>query len=156
MSESYVDVRISDAARATGFDPSAIRYYERIGLIPQPQRNESGHRVYGADEVERLKLISSAKSLGLSLEDIRGFLGQWERGECPAARVMLAELVQVKLVDIRRRISDLQEFHDALAGVEQELTSEVSQDLCGPGCGCDVSVTLVVDVSNPLDHIARV
>lgn len=147
MTDTYVELRISEAAERTGFDASTIRYYERIGLIPEAERNDSGHRIYSRDDVERLKLVASAKSLGLTLEDIKRFLSQWERGECPSARTMLKQLVATKLRDLRHRIGELTHFHDALFEAYNELGSGPAPDTCGPGCGCDVAVTVSMDHS---------
>ncbi|MBW3665346.1 MAG: MerR family transcriptional regulator [Actinobacteria bacterium] len=132
--------RISEAAAEAGFEPSTVRYYERIGLIPEPTRTEGGHRLYTSDDVERLKVIAGAKSLGLALEDIGRFLAQWERGACPPAREVLEQLIERSLDDTRHRIAELVEFHNALAEVFEDLQEQPAPTRCGAGCGCDVRI----------------
>ena len=67
-------MKISDAAAASGCHLETIRYYERIGLMPRPERTDSGYRVYREKEVDRLRFISRGRELGFSLEEIRSLL----------------------------------------------------------------------------------
>lgn len=67
-------MKISDAAAASGCHLETIRYYERIGLMPRPERTDSGYRVYQEKEVDRLRFISRGRELGFSLEEIRSLL----------------------------------------------------------------------------------
>ena len=68
------ELEIGEVARRAGVRPSAVRYYETRGLISPARRSAGGHRVYGAEAVERLTLISFAKSIGFSLDQIRELL----------------------------------------------------------------------------------
>jgi DNA-binding transcriptional MerR regulator len=65
---------IGEIARRAGLRPSAIRYYERLGLLPRPER-ESGCRRYGEETLLRLRVIQFARASGFSLSEIRGLLG---------------------------------------------------------------------------------
>jgi MerR family redox-sensitive transcriptional activator SoxR len=62
-------VKIGALAQRTGLRPSAIRYYESIGLLPAPVRR-GAHRVYGADALERLRLLKAGQALGFTLSDL--------------------------------------------------------------------------------------
>ena len=62
-------MKIGSLARQTGLRPSAIRYYESVGLLPAPERRGS-HRVYGADAVERLRLLKAGQALGFTLPEV--------------------------------------------------------------------------------------
>ena len=53
--------RVSDVARRFGLNPQTLYYYERIGLIPAPERNDSGYRVFNDQDLTRLSLIERAK-----------------------------------------------------------------------------------------------
>lgn len=66
--------KIGEIARATGLTIRTLHYYEEIGLLSPVRRTGSGHRVYGAPEVERLYLISLLRQLGLSLDGVRAAL----------------------------------------------------------------------------------
>jgi DNA-binding transcriptional MerR regulator len=64
-------LRIGDLARITGLSIKTLRYYERRGLLKPPPRTQGGYRLYGSEEVARLRFIQRAKLLGLKLEEIR-------------------------------------------------------------------------------------
>jgi DNA-binding transcriptional MerR regulator len=65
---------IGDLARSTGCKAETIRYYERIGLMPQPPRTEGGQRRYAERHRERLHFIRHARELGFGIGDIRELL----------------------------------------------------------------------------------
>ena len=61
---------ISEVRERTGLSPRTLRYYEELGLLPGVRRRAGGRRVYGPDELERLRFIQRLKTLGLSLAQI--------------------------------------------------------------------------------------
>lgn len=65
-------MRIGDAAAAAGTTPRALRFYEANGLLPSARRTRSGQRVYGQQDVARLRVIREMLSLGLTVADLRG------------------------------------------------------------------------------------
>ena len=65
---------IGTLARRTGTKVQTIRYYEQIGLMPEPGRTEGGQRRYGDAELDRLAFIRHARELGFPLEDVRALL----------------------------------------------------------------------------------
>jgi MerR family mercuric resistance operon transcriptional regulator len=67
-------MKIGEAATASGCHLETMRYYERIGLLPKPQRTRSGYRSYSEDDVRRLRFITRGRELGFSLEEIRSLL----------------------------------------------------------------------------------
>lgn len=109
MSEGRLIGRV---ASELDMNPKTIRYYESIGLIPEPARSRSGYRVFTAEEVERLEFILKAKALDLSLEDIGEILDVRGRGEAPCSFV--AEVLEQKLDEVEARI-------EALVGLRREL-----------------------------------
>ncbi|MHB1064860.1 MAG: MerR family transcriptional regulator [Georgenia sp.] len=74
-------MRIGELAREGGVNPKTIRYYESIGLLPEPDRTASGYRDYEPSDLARLTFIRSAKRLGISLDEIREILAFQQRGE---------------------------------------------------------------------------
>jgi len=62
---------IAEVCASTGLSPRTVRYYEELGLLPDVRRKTGARRVYGADEVERIRFIQRLKKLGLSLAEIR-------------------------------------------------------------------------------------
>lgn len=113
---------IGDVAKRVDMSVKTIRYYEGLGLLEAPERSESGYRLYGDADVERLRFIKGAKALGLSLGEIKQVLGIWGNGSRPCGHVR--QLLDEKVQEITRRIDELVGFRDALqsylAGVDAE------------------------------------
>lgn len=114
-------MRIGELAAHTGINPTAIRFYESIGLLPEPARTSSGYRQYGDGDAERLVFVKTAQRLGLSLDDIREILAFRDRGEPPCAYVM--EALCREVADIDRRIGELFDLRAELV----RLTKMVGQ-----------------------------
>ena len=93
----------------------AVRFYERRGVLPKPDRRPSGYRIYGDNAVERLRAIKSLQSLGLSLDEVSEALTLLEQDglSCDAERWRL-ETVLKRLDD---KIVSLQNTRSKLAGV---------------------------------------
>jgi DNA-binding transcriptional MerR regulator len=71
---------IGELAERVGVNPKTIRYYESIGLLPEPPRTDAGYRDYGPEDVERLAFVRRATELDLQLEqiaEILAFRGPW-------------------------------------------------------------------------------
>jgi MerR family mercuric resistance operon transcriptional regulator len=106
-------MKISQAAEASGCHLETIRYYERIGLLPAPDRTGSGYRVDGSRDIERLRFIARGRDLGFSLEEIRSLLQlASNEGLCCVevdrlARNHLADIL-TRLADLRRMASELE------------------------------------------------
>lgn len=65
-------MRIGELADNVGVNTKTVRYYESIGLMPEPDRTRSGYRDYGPDALERLQFIRDAQASGLTLADSSG------------------------------------------------------------------------------------
>lgn len=115
-------MKIGDIARATGLTVPTIRYYEQQGILPRLGRTESGYRVFGADDLQRLEFVKQAKRLGLSLTEIGDILAVQakEQPTCLHVRAML----ESKIATIERTLRELHDFRDHL----QELVDD-SADL---------------------------
>ncbi|MFW8635862.1 MerR family transcriptional regulator [Cribrihabitans pelagius] len=104
----------SDLARLTGCNLETIRYYENVGLLPDPPRTASGHRRYGSAHVERLNFVMRARDLGFTMEEIRGLLSLVDRGSHTCAEV--ERMGRHHLDVVRAKIRDLQAIESVLAG----------------------------------------
>lgn len=102
---------IGGLAAETGVKIETIRYYERIALLPEPQRTQSGRRAYGREDILRLGFIKRARELGFAIEDIRALLSLAEGSrDCAATRV-----ITLKHLDkVRGKISSLRRLEEAL------------------------------------------
>ena len=102
-------LRIGEVARLVGMTPKTVRHYEKIGLLPEAERSESGYRLYSADDLLRLNRVKRLRSLGLTLRQVRLALGE---GGGPSLRSTLEALrTQVEaemavLEERRRRIDE--------------------------------------------------
>ncbi len=72
-------LRIGEVAKLLGVTPKTVRHYEEVGLLKQPERTEAGYRLYSADDLLRLHRIKRLRSLGLSLTQVKGVLGEPRR-----------------------------------------------------------------------------
>jgi DNA-binding transcriptional MerR regulator len=117
---------VSKLAGEVGTSSDTLRYYERIGLLPEPSRSPAGYRLYGAEAVERVRFIKRAQRFGLRLEEIGELLAIRERGLCPCGRTrrMLEEKVSgltVEMAALQRLRDDIQEMLDErLPAAEEE------------------------------------
>jgi MerR family copper efflux transcriptional regulator len=92
---------IGQLAKQFGLNTSAIRYYEREGVLPEPAR-ASGRRRYGADTVRRLQLLDVAKRAGFTLDDARALLATGSDGS--PAHQQIRELARRKLPEVEALI----------------------------------------------------
>jgi MerR family mercuric resistance operon transcriptional regulator len=105
-------IRIGELSRRTGCNIETIRYYERIGLLPRPERRGS-YRQYDASGVAYLCFIRRARDLGFTLDEIRALLQLAAGGTEACAEVR--DIASAHLADVRARIADLRAMEKALA-----------------------------------------
>lgn len=103
---------IGQLGERTGVNVETIRYYEKIGLLPEPDRTAAGYRQYGDAHLLRLNFIRKGRDLGFSIEAIRELLKLSAHPESPCqdADHMAAE----HLAEVERKIEELQRLRDAL------------------------------------------
>lgn len=128
--------RISDAARRTGLPTSTLRYYERIGLLPAPERTNSGYRAYEERSLDRLTFIARAKDLGLRLDDIGGLADLWDSERCGPVQERLRELISARIAETEEQAAALTALSAELSSFITGLESPAPDAPCGPECGC--------------------
>lgn len=116
-----MSMTIGDAAKASGVSAKLIRYYESIGLIPEAGRTASGYRVYTQTDVNVLRFIKRARTLGFGIERIQHLVGLWQdRSRCSSEvkRVALAHIeeLEAKIAELRAMSDTLRELADACHG----------------------------------------
>jgi DNA-binding transcriptional MerR regulator len=99
-------MRIGELEERAGVPAKTIRYYESVGVLPEPRRLENGYRDYELSTVSRLEFIRSAQAIGLSLGEIRGVLDFRDGGQIPCAHV--AELIDRRALEISEQIAALE------------------------------------------------
>ena len=134
-------MQIGQLAMQVGVSIDTVRYYERHGLLPQPQRRASGYRHYGKQDIARLRFIRRAKDLGFSLHEIQELLHLSESSNADRAEVR--SLAKRRLDDIEHKLRELE-------AMRATLTKLVG--LCsGRGAlqGCPIIETLVEPEPSP-------
>lgn len=103
---------IGRASELSGVLIETIRYYEREGIVPKPDRTSSGRRVYSESDIARLRFIKRCRDLGFSIAESRSLLGLTEQSHlnCTHAR----EIAARHLTDIRTKIVELDRMESAL------------------------------------------
>ena len=105
-------MRIGELAQRSGVGIDTVRYYEREHLLPRAQRLASGYRVYGDNDLKRLRFVRRAKALGFTLPEIRDLLALSDhRGDDMSP---LKTLAAQKLADVQARLVELDRVRKAL------------------------------------------
>jgi DNA-binding transcriptional MerR regulator len=105
-------MQIGELAKQSGVTIQTVRFYERLKLLPEPQRKDSGYRVYSEPDFKRLLFVRQAKSFGFSLQEIRDILRTRERGHCPCGEVI--GIAERHLRSVEQQITQLSKFRDGL------------------------------------------
>jgi DNA-binding transcriptional MerR regulator len=105
-------MRSSELAEQSGVNVQTLRYYERRGLLPEPERLDSGYRAYGADAVQIVRFVRRAQKLGFSLQEINTLLELSAGGpaSCDAAR----ELASAKVAELDQKLATITAMRDSL------------------------------------------
>lgn len=112
----------AELAKLSRCHAETVRYYEKIGLMPDPPRSDSGHRIYGEAHLARLRFIVRARELSFTIEEIRGLLGLVDQGSQTCAEVR--DRTEKHLVDIRARIADLRRIERVLRDTAARCSGE--------------------------------
>lgn len=115
--------RLADEARV---NVETIRYYQRRGLMPEPDKPIDGHRRYSAEAVKRLRFIKRAQALGFTLEEIGGLLQIDQAHACSETR----ELAAHKLEAIESKLADLKAMRKALTSLLWQCDASVATGAC--------------------------
>jgi MerR family transcriptional regulator, Zn(II)-responsive regulator of zntA len=115
--------QVGEVSKALGLNSQTLYFYERIGLIPSPQRTESGYRLFSQHDIDRLAFIVRVKSLGLSLDEIKDILALQDGRSLTCQAVY--ERLNKKVQDIERTIQSLQALHDELTPLVEQCYSKL-------------------------------
>src|SRR5216683_2548331 len=128
---SHSGFQIGDLAKHAGVSVDALRYYERLKLLPRARRSAGGFRLFGPESIERVQFIKHAQELGLTLDEIKGLLATGGAEECMRVRDLLSK----KIEELDARMDSMKKFRRILARhlneCEREL-SEHGQNACCP------------------------
>lgn len=148
MAKDQAQMTIGALGQATSVGAETIRYYERIGILPEPDRTAAGYRVYKPEHVRRLNFIRRGRELGLTLDAVRELLSLASDRLRPCTRV--DRLVRDHIHDLDHKIEGLQQLRGALQKLADscrgstrvadcrilEALQEAEQTLAGPPAVC--------------------
>lgn len=101
-------MKVGELAKKLDLNTQTIRYYERIELLPKPERTEAGYRTYREEDERRLRFIRNARNTGLTLGEVKEVLAFRERGEQPCAYV--TEAIARRAEEVEHQIEELTRF----------------------------------------------
>ena len=117
---------VSNLAEEAGTSPDTVRYYERIGLLPETERSPSGYRLYGDEAVERLRFIKRAQRFGLRLEAIAELLDVRRQGLCPCGHTR--RFLEARVAELDEEMSSLARLREDIARMLEELPDRTGGD----------------------------
>lgn len=122
-------MKIGELAKAAHSTPETVRYYEKEGLLPAPERSDSNYRSYGPAHLERLRFIRNCRALDMTHSEIRVLLGAMD---APASSCGLANaMVDEHIGHVHARIAELQ-------ALKQQLTDLRAQCQSGDSGACGI------------------
>ncbi|CAN5475672.1 Cd(II)/Pb(II)-responsive transcriptional regulator [soil metagenome] len=116
-------MRIGTLAYRLGTTPDAVRFYERHGLLPAPERTENGYRDYSDADAERLRLLIGLRRLDLPLGQAAELAALCSEGRCEQVSAELRSALVQKRADLRRRIDEMRYLDRHLAHLEGDLAA---------------------------------
>ncbi|WP_150253468.1 MerR family transcriptional regulator [Nocardiopsis deserti] len=127
-------MRVSELAERSGVAATTLRYYEERGLLPA-QRSSAGYRLYDERALERLTFITTAKHLGLALEEIGELTALWAAHPCSHVKAALSPRLEQRLEQARAQAAELADFQALLRTARTRLHQLPDRDApCDPGC----------------------
>lgn len=121
-------MRSSEVASRAGVNIQTLRYYERRGILPEPERSDAGYRAYDAQAVRTVRFVKGAQQLGFSLVEIDALLELAAGGprNCDAAKAMAAN----KIAQLEAKITSLSAMCDSLRRLVDTCDRRPSEREC--------------------------
>lgn len=123
-------MKIGELAKMTGTTVETVRYYEKEGLLPEPERGLNNYRSYGAAHLERLRLIRNCRALDMTQEEIRTILQLADNHQAGCGPIN--ELFDVHISHVDARITELMQLKTQLTEIRRRcLSAHPDTDDCG-------------------------
>ena len=119
---------IGDVARAAGVNVQTLRYYERRGLLQEPERSSSGYRQYSFEAVRVIRFVKKAQDLGFTLEEVHDLLKMRSARGIDRDQVRL--MAQQKIDGVNEKIRQLQSIRGALNALVDSCACATSDVHC--------------------------
>ncbi len=140
-------LRSSQVAAAAGVNVQTLRYYERRGLLAEPDRSLGGHRLYSSEAITVLRVIKAAQRLGFTLDEVAQLLdaGAHQHGSRSASG--LRERAEAKLAEVEAKIDDLQIIADTLRAALQAGCADLVA--CAGSAYCPIPFAAIASTGEP-------
>lgn len=119
---------IGELAKSTEVNIETIRFYQRRGLMDEPERPAGGIRRYGEADADRIRFIKAAQRLGFSLDEIIILLALDDGADCSTA----VKIAHKKLAEVRGKINDLRQIEKSLSSLIGDCEKNVGEQVCCP------------------------
>ncbi len=117
-----------ELAKQSGVNSTTVRYYEKIGVLPEPLRSNAGYRIFSTESINRIRFIKQAQELGFSLKEIKELLDL--RVTPKATTSDVRNRATEKIGDIGNKIKRLQEMKKSLEVLVESCCDEASASEC--------------------------
>ena len=125
--DSEALLSIGEACEKTGLSRRTVRYYEEVGLLQGVRRRLGGRRVYGSDDLERLRFIQRLKALGLTLVEIKELSAIYAIAGSTRVRLeKLEEHLSTRLSDLESRIGELMTLRDDMSKYRDHVDARIT------------------------------
>ncbi|PZR50703.1 Cu(I)-responsive transcriptional regulator [Paraburkholderia fungorum] len=115
-------MNIGEVAKASGVSAKMVRHYEESGLIRPATRSGSNYRTYSQNDVEVLRFVKRARTLGFAMKQIATLLALWEDRSRPSSEVR--QLARQHIAELNARIAELTEMRDTLEQLAQHCRGD--------------------------------
>lgn len=139
-------MKIGEISKATGIPVETIRYYEKIGLLPEPARLDSGYRDYRQSHLDRLLFIRRCRNLDMAQDEIRELIRFADQPDADCSQV--DALLARHLNHVRERLRELASLEETL----EQLQQACSQGRTVSECGILGGLTAESGEQSPADH----
>jgi MerR family transcriptional regulator, mercuric resistance operon regulatory protein len=120
ISKSQRGYSIGELASLTGVHFETIRYYERIGIMPRPDRLANGYRQFNHDHLKRLNFIHKCRDLGFSLKKVEKLLGMVDHNDLTCGEIH--EITLEHLTEVNAKLSRLRKLKNVLKSMSNECS----------------------------------
>lgn len=134
MTSAGDGLRRGQVAAAAEVNIETLRYYERRGLLAEPERSPGGHRLYPAEAVTVLRVIKAAQRLGFTLDEVGDLLELGRHRHGRRVDAGLQQRARAKLVEIEQRIADLATIRDNLGAALDAGCDDLLACASAEGC----------------------
>ena len=141
-------MRIGELAERVGVSTDTLRFYERSGWLPRPERRDNAYREYGESDVEHIRLLIDLRRLDIPLEDASRIASWCHSGHCGDTTAQLPGLIAQRRTEIAERIEGLRALDTRLASLQRHIdrARPALNVLTGGAPCCDVAHAVIGNI----------